>query len=88
MTRASDHDKPVPLSAGEPRERDEPVEPAERFGPLAVSRHVKDDGRALILFTRRHDRDHEESRREDQHDEDRRDEEEDRDQSAAAGRRS
>jgi hypothetical protein len=23
----------------------------ERFGPLAVERHVKDDGRALILYT-------------------------------------
>jgi hypothetical protein len=22
----------------------------ERFGPLAVERHVKDDGRALILY--------------------------------------
>jgi hypothetical protein len=26
----------------------------ERIGPLAVERHVKDDGRALILYT--HDR--------------------------------
>jgi hypothetical protein len=23
----------------------------ERFGPLAVERHIKDDGRALILYT-------------------------------------
>jgi hypothetical protein len=28
-------------------------EPAtqDRFGPLAVERHVKDDGRSLILYT-------------------------------------
>jgi hypothetical protein len=26
----------------------------ERIGPLAVERHIKDDGRALILYT--HDR--------------------------------
>jgi hypothetical protein len=25
-------------------------EESERYGPLAVERHVKDDGRALILF--------------------------------------
>ncbi len=24
----------------------------ERIGPLAIARHVKDDGRALILYTR------------------------------------
>ncbi|HEY2536434.1 MAG TPA: hypothetical protein VGI24_05560 [Solirubrobacteraceae bacterium] len=29
------------------------TEATERFGPLAVSRHVKDDGRALILYTLR-----------------------------------
>ena len=29
------------------------AEPTERFGPLVVSRHVKDDGRALILYTLR-----------------------------------
>jgi hypothetical protein len=23
----------------------------DRFGPLAIERHVKDDGRALILYT-------------------------------------
>jgi hypothetical protein len=26
--------------------------PDERSGPVAVARHVKDDGRALILYTR------------------------------------
>jgi hypothetical protein len=25
--------------------------PQERFGPLAVERHGKDDGRSLILYT-------------------------------------
>lgn len=28
---------------------------SERFGPIALTRHVKDDGRALLLYTRRHD---------------------------------
>jgi hypothetical protein len=27
-------------------------EEAERIGPLTLARHVKDDGRALILYTR------------------------------------
>ncbi len=31
---------------------DERAQPAERYGPLALARHVKDDGRALLLFTR------------------------------------
>jgi hypothetical protein len=26
--------------------------PGERYGPLAIARHVKDDGRGLLLFTR------------------------------------
>jgi hypothetical protein len=30
---------------------DQDAEKHERFGPLAVERHVKDDGRALILYT-------------------------------------
>jgi hypothetical protein len=25
--------------------------PEERLGPIAIERHVKDDGRALILYT-------------------------------------
>ncbi len=29
---------------------------SESFGPIALTRHVKDDGRALILYTHRHDR--------------------------------
>jgi hypothetical protein len=27
-------------------------EPGERVGPLAIARHVKGDGRALILYSR------------------------------------
>jgi len=26
--------------------------PAERYGPLVLERHVKDDGRALLLYER------------------------------------
>jgi hypothetical protein len=32
----------------------EPPEALERIGPLVIERHVKEDGRALILYT--HDR--------------------------------
>jgi hypothetical protein len=78
MTGAPDRDRPASSSCGAPRERGGPVEPAERFGPLAISRHVKDDGRALILFTRRREDD----------EEDRGDGEADRNQGAAAERRS
>lgn len=53
MASAPDHNQSTPSVAGEPHERDEPVEPTEQFGPLAVSRHVKGDGRALILYTLR-----------------------------------
>lgn len=53
MTGARDRDTPASSSSGEPRQREESIESAERFGPLTVSRHVKDDGRALILFTLR-----------------------------------
>ncbi len=51
MAGTPDRDKSTPSAAVEPRERDELAEPTEQFGPLAVSRHVKDDGRALILYT-------------------------------------
>jgi hypothetical protein len=30
----------------------ERADETERIGPVAVARHVKDDGRALILYTR------------------------------------
>ena len=38
---------------GEVREpRGEKAERRERFGPVTLTRHVKGDGRALILYTR------------------------------------
>jgi hypothetical protein len=30
----------------------DPSPPRERFGPLVAERHSKDDGRALILYSR------------------------------------
>jgi len=35
---------------GRPREPEE--RPRERYGPLAIERRVKDDGRALLLYAR------------------------------------
>ena len=32
--------------------RTQVVEPDERYGPVTLTRYVKDDGRALILYTR------------------------------------
>jgi hypothetical protein len=34
------------------RAADEHKRPGERFGPLTLTRRVKDDGRALILYER------------------------------------
>jgi hypothetical protein len=51
-------EKPVEPSGSERPGDDAPAadgadaERTERLGPLTVARHVKDDGRALILFTR------------------------------------
>jgi len=46
----SDRSAPTP-----PRGEDTPEQPpGERFGPLSVTRLVKDDGRALILYTDEH----------------------------------
>ncbi len=47
--------EPASPSPGEPPERGEQTKPAEQFGPLAVVRNRKDDGRTLILYTRRRD---------------------------------
>ena len=33
-------------------EHDPRLQAGERYGPLAVARHRKEDGRALILYTR------------------------------------
>jgi hypothetical protein len=30
----------------------EAAQPGERYGPLALARHAKEDGRALLLFSR------------------------------------
>ncbi|MGO9763369.1 MAG: hypothetical protein ACLP1Q_19120 [Solirubrobacteraceae bacterium] len=36
-----------------PRKREGEREPQEeRVGPVTIARHVKDDGRALIIYTR------------------------------------
>jgi len=43
----SDRPEQNARSGGEER-----AQPAESYGPLALARHVKDDGRALLLFTR------------------------------------
>jgi hypothetical protein len=39
-------------SESERRRWSEPERPGERVGPLTLTRLVKDDGRALILYTR------------------------------------
>ncbi|MGH2855018.1 MAG: hypothetical protein ACRDLF_12605 [Solirubrobacteraceae bacterium] len=39
-------DQPPPRTGIQEEDR------SERYGALAVARHVKDDGRALILYTR------------------------------------
>jgi hypothetical protein len=41
-------DESTSLSA---RSGNDPVEPEEAYGPLGFRRYVKDDGRALILYT-------------------------------------
>jgi hypothetical protein len=44
-----------PAEPPEPRQRSD-IDPQthahEHSGPMAIERHVKDDGRALILYTR------------------------------------
>jgi len=46
-----------PPPPGQPSQSDpqidarEPSRLGERSGPVAIARHVKDDGRALILYT-------------------------------------
>jgi len=47
---AAESPEPGRASTG-PRQREAALGmPGEREGPLAVERHVKDDGRALILY--------------------------------------
>jgi hypothetical protein len=46
-------ERPLSQDSGEAGSEGKPRRPAgERVGPLAVARHVKDDGRALILYRR------------------------------------
>jgi hypothetical protein len=48
--------RPEPKGAEEPEvdppEAEQPPGATERYGVLAIARHAKDDGRALILYTR------------------------------------
>ncbi len=37
---------------GPGEQQEERARAGQRVGPLAIARHVKDDGRALILYTR------------------------------------
>ena len=41
-----------PPPPGQPSQSDPQIDAPERTGPVAIARHVKDDGRALILYTR------------------------------------
>jgi len=57
--RGSQPEPGTGLGHGDPRERPRPGEPrpgepqpGERYGPIAIARHVKEDGRALLLYTR------------------------------------
>jgi hypothetical protein len=51
--RRSQPDSGAQADAGSPGEGPPPAEPqpAEHYGPIAIARHVKDDGRALLLYT-------------------------------------
>jgi hypothetical protein len=47
---AEANDRPAPATpAPEAVDRDDQ---SERYGPLAIARYLKDDGRALILYER------------------------------------
>jgi hypothetical protein len=43
--------EPGRAKTGEPTGRDDRAAPSERFGPLAIERMSKDDGRALIVYS-------------------------------------
>ncbi len=51
MARTPNVDPPAPPSPGSLRGRAEHAEPPEIFGAIALERYVKDDGRALILYS-------------------------------------
>jgi hypothetical protein len=53
---AEPHDEAAADAPGDAREQAPhatPTSPAEPYGPLLVERYRKDDGRALILYSRR-----------------------------------
>jgi hypothetical protein len=41
-----------PPPPGQPSHSEERIDVPERTGPIAIARHLKDDGRVLILYTR------------------------------------
>jgi len=49
--------EPTPPTPPQPPQRDPGAEPdagqrpGEQYGPVEIARHVKDDGRALLLYT-------------------------------------
>jgi hypothetical protein len=45
-------DRPLRADGSSSAEQSEEGGQPERFGPLLVARHRKDDGRSLILYTR------------------------------------
>jgi hypothetical protein len=49
---ASNPTGPAPADKSPPRTGEQGDDRPERYGTVAVARHVKDDGRALILYTR------------------------------------
>jgi hypothetical protein len=40
-----------PADLGSERDRGAEPHPVERYGPVAIERYAKDDGRALLLYT-------------------------------------
>jgi hypothetical protein len=53
-TRRGPSERPRERAAEEPTDLEDA--PDERYGLLVMARHVKDDGRALIIYTRAQDR--------------------------------
>jgi len=53
MARKSDADRPTPPPSRPHEEQGENRESTETFRAVALQRHVKDDGRKLILYTHR-----------------------------------
>jgi hypothetical protein len=49
---ASNPTGPAPADRSPPRAGAQGDDRPERYGTVAVTRHVKDDGRALLLYTR------------------------------------